>query len=94
MKMSVSRELIIEVICNILALDSPVLHNCYKEISADVNVWFYCLISQEFDAILDDFFILETKYNSALSAITEVGKVRERSFGWVVWWYALKGTIP
>lgn len=77
MKMSVSRELIIEVICNILALDSPVLHNCYKEISADVNVWFYCLISQEFDAILDDFFILETKYNSALSAITEVGKVRE-----------------
>lgn len=53
------------------------LHNCYKEISADVNVWFYCLISQEFDAILEDFFILETKYNSALSAITEVGKVRE-----------------
>lgn len=38
MKRSFSRELIIKVICNILALDSLVLHSCYREISADINV--------------------------------------------------------
>jgi len=58
MKMSFSRELIIKVICNILALDSLMQHNCYREVSADVNEQFYCLkqpasnSSQEFDATL------------------------------------------
>lgn len=52
MKMRFSRELIIKVFCIILALDSLMQYSCYREVSADVNEQFYCLISQEYDAIL------------------------------------------